>query len=100
MLNRLLILSLALLPLSALHGAEWSSRASLEARHFFNDALNPQQHEGNLSVTVESEFYHDWDDDNQRIVFTPFARIDQHDSERSHLDLRDIYLIITYKKND
>ncbi|MCF6324338.1 MAG: hypothetical protein L3J89_08455 [Gammaproteobacteria bacterium] len=100
MINRLLILSLALLPLGALHSAEWSSKASIEARHFFNDALNPQQHDGNLSITVESEFYHDWDDDSQRIVFTPFARIDQHDSERSHLDLREFYWRKTFNNTD
>jgi len=100
MLNRFLIISLALLPLGPLDAADWSAEISIEARHFFNDALNPQQHGSNLSTTFESEFYHDWDDDNQRIVFTPFARIDQHDSERSHVDLRELYWRRTFNNTD
>ena len=100
MLKRLLIISLTIFPLSALHAAEWSNQASIEARYFFDDALNPQQHDSNLSVTFESEFYHDWDDDQQRIVFTPFARLDQHDSERSHADLREFYWRRSFENTD
>jgi len=98
--NRFLILSLVLLPLGTLHAAEWSSEVGLEARHFFDDALNPKQHAENLSVTFESEFYHDWNDGNQRIVFTPFARLDQHDSERNHTDLRELYWRRTFNNTD
>ena len=100
MLNRLFILPLVLLPLGETHAAEWSSEASIEIRHFSDDALIPQQHEANLSVTFETEFYHDWDDGNQRFVFTPFARIDQNDSERSHADLRELYWRKTFNNTD
>jgi len=96
----LLLILFALLPLSQLNAAEWSSQIGIEARHFFDNALSPQQHGDNLSLTFESEFYHDWDDGQQRIVFTPFARIDQHDSERSHADLRELYWRQTFNNTD
>lgn len=99
LLKCLSAVALLLLPLSP-SAAEWNSEVGIEGRYFFDDALDPHQHGSNLSFTFESEYYHDWDDDNQRIVFTPFARLDQHDSERSHADLRELYWRRTFDDTD
>jgi len=36
------------------------------------------------------EFFKDWNNGNDQIVFEPFARLDAHDSERSHVDVRQL----------
>lgn len=71
--------------------ADWDSEISVEVRGFLHDATNTQQSRDNLSFSFESEFYHDWDDDQQRFVFAPFVRWDKNDSERSHFDVRELY---------
>lgn len=91
---------LMLLSQSNLSAAEWASQVGIEARYFFDEPLNPVQHDNNLSLTFESEFYHDWQQSEQRIVFTPFARLDQYDSERSHFDLREFYWRRSFDNTD
>lgn len=76
--------------LPALAG-EWSGNLAVEARLFQHDASDPAQHGANASLALEPEFYHDFDDGRQRIVFAPFLRLDQGDKERSHGDLREFY---------
>ena len=73
------------------HGGEWSGEIAAEGRFFFSDALDPAQHNANLSVYFEPEFYHDWDDGDQRFAVTAFFRHDAGDDERSHVDLRELY---------
>jgi hypothetical protein len=70
---------------------EWSGYAAAEIRWFRNNPLDPQQHNGsNYSFAAEPEYYHEWDDGRQSITFMSFARWDQHDSERTHADIRDL----------
>lgn len=90
-IRRSLLLCAALLPAPALFAAEWSHELGIEGRYYFDDAQQPVQHGSSLSLSLESEFFHDWDSDRQRIAITPFVRADQHDSERSHADLRELY---------
>ena len=71
---------------------QWSGNVSIQSRLFFDDplAVNPQQHDNYLSAAARPELYHSWDDDKQSITFTPFVRIDQHDEERSHVDIQEL----------
>ena len=70
---------------------DWSGDAGIEFRNFISSPLDPVQHGNNVSFYLEPEYYHDWDDDNQRFVITPFLRLDQGDPERSHFDMRELY---------
>lgn len=70
---------------------EWSGNAGLEATAFFEDPLLPGQRNANLSLSAELEYYHDWDDGDQRFAMTPFVRLDRNDPERTHADLREFY---------
>ena len=70
---------------------EWAGDIGAEARGFFNAPQNPPQQRAGLSLYAAPEFYTDWDDGDQRLLIAPFARIDQHDGERSHFDLRELY---------
>ncbi len=70
---------------------EWSGYVELEGRYFFQEGLVPsQQYDSNLSISAEPEYYHDWDDGRQSLVFKPFARLDQRDDERTHWDIREL----------
>lgn len=70
---------------------ELTGYLSLESRVFWENRLHDNQPNASLSAATELEYYKDWDNDNQRFVVSGFARADSHDSERSHLDLRELY---------
>ena len=79
-----------LLPQTSL-GGEWSGLVGLESRYFPQDALDRRQdYSTNQSLVIEPEYYHEWDDGRQLFVFVPFMRIDQHDSDRTHFDIREL----------
>ena len=60
--------------------------------YFFHDPSDPQQYEtGDLSISLEPEFYGEWAGGKQSFTFTPFGRYDQQDDERSHADIRELY---------
>lgn len=69
---------------------EWTGYVSAEARFFQNDAKDPRQHGGNLSLAAQPEYYAEWDQGRQSFTFVPFARWDQGDPERSHADIREL----------
>ncbi len=73
------------------HSGEWSGEVSLEARYFPQEPLDSRQHNNNISIYGLADFYHDWDDDEQRLAFSVFGRADAGDSERSHFDFRELY---------
>ena len=82
--------SLAIAQSPAVAG-EWRGNASAEGWWFFQSALQPEQEDSNFSVAFEPEYFTDWDDGDQRLVFTPFFRWDQQDDERTHVDIRELY---------
>ena len=71
--------------------AEWSGELAVEGRLFPYDALEARQHGANISLSLEPEIYHDWQDGQQRLAWTAFARWDQGDKERTHWDFRELY---------
>lgn len=86
------LIALALLPLSFSASAEIdiSGNAGLEQRYFLQDALYPQQSRSQLSFYVEAEFYTEFNDGIDSILFKPYYRVDQHDDERTHGDIREL----------
>lgn len=65
--------------------------AAVEYRLFTESALDPRQHDADAAVALQPEFYHAWDEGRQALTFVPFYRRDQHDDERSHADLRELF---------
>lgn len=72
---------------------EFSGKVDLEARIFTEDALRSDQKDSNLSILFEPQWV--WTSDNQQhlIQFKPMLRLDQHDDERTHGDIREAYWI-------
>jgi len=70
--------------------AELSGHVGLEARYFAHAPLFAEQKHHNASINIEPEIAHQWDDGRQSLVFTPFARLDNVDTKRSHFDIREL----------
>lgn len=78
-------------PASAQSHFEYSGRAGAELRLFTHDALFSGQYDShNLSVLFEPELFWEWNEGSDSLTFTPFLRLDQHDSDRSHADIRQL----------
>lgn len=76
---------------AALAEAEMTGYLELEGRYFPDDPFDPRQFEGtNASIAGEWEIYEDWDDGRQGMTFKMFARLDEHDANRSHADIREL----------
>ncbi len=91
MCRALLLLALALVPLAG-RGGEWSGYLAGQLRWF--PRTNPPVYwHTDLSLAVEPEYYHAWDDGNQSLTFRPFLRLDQRDPSRTHADLRELLWI-------
>lgn len=72
--------------------SKFTGNVTLQGQYFVNDSIHPKQFDhGNLSLSIEPEYYREWAGGKQSFTFTPFARLDQHDDERSHADIRELY---------
>jgi hypothetical protein len=70
---------------------EWSGYIAGELRYFPESPLSKDQYEGaNFALSAQPQYSHEWDDGDQSFTFVPFVRVDQHDSERSHFDIREL----------
>lgn len=78
---------LASLPAQA--GA-WTGSVMQEMLVFANDALSLRQHAVYPALALETEYYHEWNGGRQSLTFLPFLRLDRHDRERTHADLREL----------
>ncbi|HCU91100.1 MAG TPA: hypothetical protein DGR97_14205 [Gammaproteobacteria bacterium] len=74
---------------------ELSGFVSGEMRGFVHEAPYLRQHEGNISFSIQPEIYLQWDRGDQSLLLVPFARWDQGDDRRTHIDLREL----TYLKS-
>ena len=61
---------------------------SLQFQLFPHDPLHSADQSGNVSFSSEIEFYTPIGE-NGSLTVTPFLRVDQHDGNRSHIDLRE-----------
>ncbi len=75
----------------AASAGEWSGYIAGEWLAFPKEALSPAQHDSYLSIALEPEYNHAWDEGEQSLTFVPFLRVDEHDPERTHADLRELY---------
>ena len=91
---------LLLICASALSANEWSGNISFEAKYFSQDALNSSQYNEYGSVSIQPEWFHEWDGGKQSFTFVPFARWDQHDEKRTHSDIRELSWLKVFKESE
>ena len=69
---------------SAVIAGDLSGNISLEGRYFPTEpAYAGQEETGGFAISLEPEYKHKWDDENQQFTFTPYFRWDENDSERN-----------------
>ena len=71
--------------------AEWSGKIGAEGRFFPDSPLYAEQAENFGSIVLEPELYLEMTD-NISFTFSPFARIDSYDEDRTHYDIRDLFI--------
>lgn len=70
---------------------EASGKVAGEFRAFTQNAQFPgQPQETNVSLLVEPELFWEWNDGDDSLTFTPYLRVDEHDNERTHADIREL----------
>lgn len=73
---------------------EVSGNVAIEQRYFFEEALSaPQLNHSQTSFSVEPEFYWQWNNGSDSLLFIPFYRVDSDDSQRTHGDIRELAYI-------
>lgn len=83
-----LVALLALSPYS--YAWEVNGKVGVSSLFYQHAPQYSQQHHQQWSVLAELEFYHAWNDDRDSLLFKPYARVDQHDDERTHFDIREL----------
>lgn len=95
MKTAVLTLSLLAASLSSAQAAEIRGQINLEHRQFFSSGAQGQDNE-QTSLAAEPEMYWQWQQGQSSLTFTPFARVDSLDDERTHADIRELmYLYLT-----
>lgn len=82
------IIALLIFTVSEARAFELSGYLTAEGRAFFNSPLFDDQRRDSMSLALQPELYHEREN-GSAFVFTPFARFDSADSERSHFDVRE-----------
>ncbi len=98
--NIFLLTSVSILFISTLgvstgvSAGELSGNISLEGRYFNSDgAFSDQQKNGGISLSLQPEYKHKWDNDHSQFTFSPFYRWDNQDKERTHADIRQLDIV-------
>ena len=89
--GRAILVAAALLaPALPVGAVETTGRIELEPRGFAHSPAHPGQSRHGLSLAVQPELYHEFDDGEQSLLFSPFLRLDTADDERTHFDVREL----------
>jgi len=88
--NCLLVLLLITGLVTKGYAADLSGYTTVEYQRFVHRALYPQQPRENFSGAAQLSFVQKWDNGQQVFAFVPFVRLDQHDKQRTHGDIREL----------
>lgn len=77
---------------------EFDIEINSDYRYFYEEGLYNGQKDHYFSLAVKPEVYLEWADGAQLLKFTGFARWEQHNSRRTHADIRELYWQLV-KKN-
>lgn len=72
---------------------EYSGEITLENRFYFEEGLYGNTERGDSSLGIKPEFTYSWDQDRKVINFTPYAKLSQLDSQKTHADIRELSFV-------
>ncbi len=88
-MKRLLCTLACLLPALTVQ-ADLRGYVALEAIGFFEDPMDPRQHNSYGSLAIEPEYFHEWNRRDDLFTFKPYLMADTHDDNRTHFDIREL----------
>lgn len=69
----------------------WDFRGEVAAEgRYFTQGRGYNDYWHNGSGYVKTELLHDWNDRRDLFAFIPYVRVDEHDEERTHADIREL----------
>jgi len=74
--------------------AELSGYLAGEYRYFQHESAFEQPSQHQASFVAAPEFYIEWADGDQSLLFSPFLRVDGEDDERTHADIRELQWLL------
>lgn len=80
---------------SSVFADEWSGEFSLQGRLFNEQPLDSEQHGGEFSLSAQAEYHAGWDGGRQSLTFKPFFRASEYHAGRTHMDIRELYWLMT-----
>lgn len=72
------------------NATEFTGSAGIELQYYLQDSLYPQQQRAYLSTYVAPEIYAEFNEGQDTLIISPFYRLDEHDNERTHGDIREL----------
>jgi len=75
----------------AIADTDYSGLINIDLHSFNSGPLLAEQHNSYLSISLEPEIHHSWNNEQSSILFKPFLRADQHDENKTHADVRELY---------
>lgn len=84
----------------SIFASELSGNITLEYRQFSKEALSSSQFKQYSSISIQPEWFHEWDGGKQSLIFVPFTRWDQHDKERTHSDIRELSWLKVFDESE
>ncbi len=79
-------------PISEAGAFELTGFVAAEGRVFLNPPAYSGQEDHDASIVLKPELYHEMDPDTS-VTFTPFVRLDSGDGERTHFDIRELFIL-------
>ncbi|MCW8328713.1 hypothetical protein MD588_07815 [Photobacterium sp. SDRW27] len=91
----LIVILLVLLVSAEIKAAtvEYSGYVATETSLFAQATKFSEQSQHSVSVATQPELYQEWDSGTS-FTFVPFGRLDSADSERSHVDIRELNVLL------
>jgi hypothetical protein len=74
----------------AVQALDVSGYLAAQGRYFAHAPLDARQRYLGASVAAQAEFYHEFAEARQSVLFTPFVRLDSADPRRTHFDVREL----------
>ncbi|MEZ5543206.1 MAG: hypothetical protein R3F42_14385 [Pseudomonadota bacterium] len=79
-----------LLAAPATRAGEWRGYVAGELLGFVEDPQQAQQHDAYAALSIEPEYFHQWNDRYDLFTFKPYLMVDSQDARRTHGDLREL----------
>ncbi len=78
------------LPAHSFESSSFETEINLELQVYTQDAAHSAQKDFYSGLTLQTQWYGEWDDGNQSLTVTPYGRFDADGSGRSHADFREL----------